>query len=228
MAATPAAPTTAATAAAPAPATAAAAARPGPPSMALSTPARLAGATPPSADREDASALSAAVAAFRGLGVRSSLAPGGGGGALSIDIPRVTPGSAPPSVYLGRPGGPTGAALLLEAPPTSAAAATAVRHLRDVLRGMQDRTHTRDDARLASLGALGLLEVAVAAVHVTAQLPAARDDQCASLALQVVGNLAMVDPNRRRLAAVGVIEGIVACMGTFTAAARVQVRGGRC
>jgi hypothetical protein len=92
---------------------------------------------------------------------------------------------------------------------------------RDMLRSLQDRTHTRDEEQLWNFGALGFLEITLSSLYVSTFI--LRDEICASFALQVMCNLAMIDANRRRLAEMGCIEAIMVCMGTTHAkASRVQ------
>lgn len=90
------------------------------------------------------------------------------------------------------------------------------------MRDLQDRSHTRDDGRLAGFGALGFLEITLGALFASCFLSTAKDEPSASFALQIVGNLAMNDGNRRKLAELHGIELVTAAMGVHATSARVQ------
>jgi hypothetical protein len=92
--------------------------------------------------------------------------------------------------------------------------------LRDVMREMQDKSHTRDERRLESLGGMGYLEIAVLALLVSTYIN--RDELTASFACQTIGNLAMITLNRSRLAELGAIEAVVHAMNSTREALRVQ------
>jgi hypothetical protein len=128
-----------------------------------------------------------------------------------MELPRVPPPAATPAVATliaaasSRPGAP--------------ARDGRVSALRELMRDLQDRSHTRVDDRLAGLGGLGVLEATLAAVFVLSFV--AKDELGASFALQALGNLAMNDANRARLAELAAIECVTACMGAHATSARV-------
>lgn len=94
---------------------------------------------------------------------------------------------------------------------------TRLANLRDGLRDMQDRTHTRDEASLLALSAQGFLQASMAAL----EMGRLRDASCASFALQCLGNLAMQQEVRQEAADAGAIESVVATMQTYSSNARV-------
>jgi Armadillo/beta-catenin-like repeat len=85
---------------------------------------------------------------------------------------------------------------------------------------MQDRSHTRDDKRLSLIGALGFPELALAFLYISALVY--HDESSTSFALQVLGNLSMIDENRERIASLFGITTLVATMTLFPFASRVQ------
>lgn len=97
-----------------------------------------------------------------------------------------------------------------------------INDLRDRLRSLQDRSHSRDDLFVRHLGAAGYLELSAAAVVIGAQT--LRDAVTTSYALQAVGNLAMEDSCRQRLASMGMIEMVIDAMRAFpgSSGSRVQ------
>ena len=128
--------------------------------------------------------------------------------AASLDLPLVPPGAAADALIA-----------IAAAKPFLTPKDPRIIALRESLREMQDRTHTRDMARLGSFASSAFVELAVAAtVLLTFGL---KDELGASLALQVTGNLAMVDDHRRVFAALHCVEAIRACLGVYDASARV-------
>ncbi len=100
-----------------------------------------------------------------------------------------------------------------------AASKSAIRlgNLRDGLRDMQDRTHTRDEAALLQFASQGYIEASLAAL----ELGRAKDPSTASYALQTVSNLAMQAEVRQLAADKGVIEAILGAMKAYPAVGRV-------
>jgi len=90
-------------------------------------------------------------------------------------------------------------------------------NLRDGLRDMQDRTHTRDEVALLKFASQGYIEACLGALA----LGRAKDPSTASYALQTVSNLAMQTEVRQIAAEKGVIEAIVGAMQAYPAAGRV-------
>ena len=132
---------------------------------------------------------------------------------LSLDIPLIPVAAAADALI----------AAFAAKPQVQAGKEPRVVSLREAMREMQDRTHTRDLARLAGFSASGFVEIAVAAIVVATFV--AKDELAASLALQVTGNLAMVDDHRRRFSALHGIEAIRACVGVHVGSPRVAKDG---
>ena len=164
-------------------------------------------ASVPGASAEDAAFVAEAAACLRPFGIRSSITAG----RLIVDVPRVPAAGSPAVTALVVAGAARAAAPAREQRTAS---------LRDALREMQDRTHTRNERRLAVFGALGLVELSLSALYAASLVT--RDEQSAAFGLQTVGNLAMVPANRERLAALHGIEAVTACMSVHEAASRVQ------
>jgi hypothetical protein len=94
--------------------------------------------------------------------------------------------------------------------PAAAKTPAKLNDLRDKLRVLQDKTHQREEVMLRQLCALGYPELVTAAVQ--ASSTGCKDVIVASYALQSVGNLAMEDGNRQRLADLGCVELVVEAM----------------
>lgn len=147
-----------------------------------------------------------AASKMRAFGVRCTTADDG---RLDVDIPSpmvLAPTDAMPAAY----------AAVARAPPKFSL-------LRDVLREVQNRSHTREEARLAVLSALGLPQLILASLFITSYV--AKDEMSAALALQSLSNLAMVGDTRTRLADMGAIEGTVVAMDAHATSSRVQKDG---
>ena len=135
---------------------------------------------------------------LRGLGAHLPPGPGAaaGGFALGFDAARTAASSSSSS--------------------SSSAAVSSARlnDLRDRLRVLQDRSHSREPAVARNLACLGYLEISLAAVAVSLQ-GQCRDSVAATYALQALSNLAMEGANRQRLADLGAVELSVAAVRAF-------------
>jgi hypothetical protein len=187
----------------------------------------------PQPSPEDGKLLVDLAAKLRAYGVKFNVAtvhvPGGSRTSATLDLPRMPP----PRVVAGGAGGggaggaaaAAGTATLpsFAVPPavlTLSRNSSKTASLRESLRELQDRSHTRDDGRLELLGRIGFLEATLAGAYVCTYF--VKDELAASYACQCVGNLAMIDHNRSKFAALGGIESVVACMVAYNSVFRVQ------